>query len=185
MRFLISLGSRRVRMNKIALAIIAIVVATGSLHAQTLTHKRLTISSGGGWSSDGTFNNQMVFGQTSYGKAEDSVFFGGGGFLGGGDDWLVSIEDETIKPSKFELSQNYPNPFNPQTTIEYSLAEPGRVRLEVFNILGQRLAVLVDEFQEAGYHKYLWNAADIPSGVYFYRIGSGDYEMTRKMLLLK
>jgi len=86
---------------------------------------------------------------------------------------------------QFELSQNYPNPFNPSTTINYTLAKPSHVRLEIYNILGQRLTVIVDENKDAGSHSEIWHADDIPSGVYFYRIVAGNSEDTRKMMLLK
>lgn len=160
-------------------------ILASPLLAQTLTQKRLTVSSGGGVASDGIYTNTVIIGQTASGQTGDSIFSGGGGFLGGGDDWLSAIYDEPIIPLEFMLMQNYPNPFNPGTTIEYALARPGHVRMEVFNILGQRLTVLVDEYLEAGYHKYTWNASGVPTGVYFYRIRSGDFEKTRKMLLLK
>jgi hypothetical protein len=114
------------------------------------------------------------------------MFSGGGGFFGGGDDWITALDEiEDILPLKFKLSQNYPNPFNPSTKINYSLAEPSHVQLEIYNILGQRVAVLVDEAKNAGSHTHLWNANNIPSGVYFYRIIAGDFEDTRKMILIR
>ena len=172
---------------KIMLVTIMIILIAGtSLFAQTLTHKRLTVSSGGGLSSDGIFINQVVMGQTASEQSSDSLFFGGGGFFGGGDDWITSIDDsKALIPLLFELSQNYPNPFNPATTISYSLAEPSDVRLEIYNILGQRVTVILYERMEAGSHTLIWDAGDIPSGVYFYRIKAGDFEDTKKMLLLK
>jgi hypothetical protein len=98
----------------------------------------------------------------------------------------TSIEDDTFPiPIIAELYQNYPNPFNPLTTFSYSLAEPSHVRLEIYNILGQRVEVVVDEQKDAGSYAQTWHADDIPSGVYFYRIITGDYEDTRKMILLK
>ena len=173
-------------MNRLLLTFLLIIIFAPSLLAQTLTHKRLTVSSGGGLSSDGTFSNQVVIGQTAFGESSDSLFSGGGGFLGGGDDWMTSIDDvEDIIPLKFELSPNYPNPFNPSTTIKYTLAEQSHVRLEIYNILGQRVEVILDESKDAGSHTEIWQANDVPSGVYFYRIVAGDFEDTRKMMLLK
>jgi hypothetical protein len=85
----------------------------------------------------------------------------------------------------YELRQNYPNPFNPVTTIEYSIATPGRVQVEIFNLLGQRVKTLVDQNQTAGSHKVKFDGADLSSGVYFYSIKSGDFFKTKKMILLK
>lgn len=88
-------------------------------------------------------------------------------------------------PSKFVLSQNYPNPFNARTVIEYALPEPAHVRLEVYNMQGQKVATLVDESQEAGPRAVEWNASDVTSGMYFYRLQTGDVSQTNRMILLK
>ena len=88
-------------------------------------------------------------------------------------------------PLQFKLSQNYPNPFNPNTNIKYSLSEPSYVTLEIYNILGQKTATLVDEYRDAGSHTVIWQANDVSSGMYFYRIRAGDYIESKKMLLLK
>ena len=88
-------------------------------------------------------------------------------------------------PSKLTLMQNYPNPFNPATTIQYALTSPGKVKLEVFDILGRKVATLVNEYQTAGIKQVRWNAADQSSGLYFYQLTAGDYSETRRMLLLK
>ncbi|MCB0307126.1 MAG: T9SS type A sorting domain-containing protein, partial [Calditrichaeota bacterium] len=88
----------------------------------------------------------------------------------------VGIEDDLNgAPLRFELAQNYPNPFNPQTNIDYSLAQGGPVKLMVYNLLGETVAVLVNEFQSAGTHRYSWKpAATIPSGIYLYRLEAGS-----------
>jgi hypothetical protein len=88
-------------------------------------------------------------------------------------------------PEEFELSQNYPNPFNPTTEIVFSLPTETHVRLEVFNVLGQSVDVLVDRSYSPGTHMVTWNAGGQSSGVYFYRITTDEQSMTRKMLLLK
>ncbi|MCK4716530.1 MAG: T9SS type A sorting domain-containing protein, partial [Candidatus Marinimicrobia bacterium] len=80
---------------------------------------------------------------------------------------------------------NYPNPFNPTTRIEYTIPHGGQVSLQVFNMLGQKVADLVNEYQRAGKYNIAWNASDVPSGVYFYRIQSGLFNQTKKMLLVK
>lgn len=88
-------------------------------------------------------------------------------------------------PNDVELNQNYPNPFNPATIIEYGIPESGHVQLEVFNVLGQRVAILVDEQQQAGFHTVTFDGSDLASGVYFYRIQSGDRQITNRMTFIK
>jgi len=97
----------------------------------------------------------------------------------------VGDDISVLLPGSFALNQNYPNPFNPTTTISFSLPEKAGVRLEVFNVLGQSVDVLADEEYPAGLHQVTWDASDIPSGVYFYRISANKQTLTRKMLLLK
>jgi len=88
-------------------------------------------------------------------------------------------------PSQISLSQNYPNPFNPVTQIRYELPEPAEVRLEVFNVMGQRVATLVSGQMQAGVHIASFNAANFASGVYVYRLSTGNFVETRKMALVK
>ena len=91
----------------------------------------------------------------------------------------------------FELSQNYPNPFNPSTKISYSLPTKSKVKLQIFNILGQLVATLVDKTKSAGFYQLEWNAGNLASGVYLYRINAesvGDakqFNSIRKLILLK
>lgn len=93
-------------------------------------------------------------------------------------------------PTEYALSNNYPNPFNARTVIEYQLPRTGQVKLAVYNILGQRVRVLVDAPQEAGFYKLVWDGKgergkDVASGVYFYLLKAGDYKQVKKMLLLR
>jgi hypothetical protein len=87
--------------------------------------------------------------------------------------------------TKFELAQNYPNPFNPMTTIAYSVTGNDHVSLRVFNVLGERVATLVNEMQTAGTYSVSFNGSDLSSGIYLYRIQSGRDVITRKMMLVK
>ncbi|PIQ11631.1 MAG: hypothetical protein COW71_00160 [Ignavibacteriales bacterium CG18_big_fil_WC_8_21_14_2_50_31_20] len=99
---------------------------------------------------------------------------------------LTGVDDEATIPGKFELSQNYPNPFNPSTVIAYSTPSVGDVKLSVFNVLGQEVAVLADiKNQSAGNHQVSFNAANFASGIYFYRIITPGNVMTKKMMLIK
>jgi len=88
-------------------------------------------------------------------------------------------------PSKFKLFQNYPNPFNPKTTIRYQLNEPAEVKLRVFNLAGQEVALLVRERQQPGRYEFEWNASHLPSGVYYYQVQANQNLSTQKCLLLK
>ena len=96
----------------------------------------------------------------------------------------------SVLPTAWTLGQNYPNPFNPSTIIPYQVPTAGRVRLEVFNVLGQRVATLVDGERPAGVHTVVWDATDaagrpVGAGVYFYRLSStGQPPLTRRMVLL-
>ena len=93
-------------------------------------------------------------------------------------------------PTRYELGQNYPNPFNPSTTFEYQLPEAGQVKFEVFNILGEHIATLVNEVQDAGFYQLQWDGKDyanrlVASGIYIYRLGAGQFTSAKRMLLLK
>ena len=112
----------------------------------------------------------------------------------------LALGSETVErlPATVVLKQNYPNPFNPSTTIEYDLREAARVELGIYNIVGQEIALLVAETQEAGSYRVRWDGTDgqrrpLPGGVYFYQLtattmqpgASKVSELTRRMILLK
>ena len=88
-------------------------------------------------------------------------------------------------PQTIRLSQNYPNPFNAVTLITYDLPKQTYAVIEMYNLLGQRVTTLHDGFKPAGHHKVLWQADDLLSGIYFYRLQADDYSETRKMTLVK
>ena len=93
-------------------------------------------------------------------------------------------------PSSFSLQQNFPNPFNPETTIQYQLPKAANVKLEIFNLQGQKVSTLVAEKQNAGLHSVRWHGRDqagamVTSGVYLYRIGADEFAQTRKLTLLR
>ena len=97
---------------------------------------------------------------------------------------VTSVENEEI-PIKFALEQNFPNPFNPITTIKYSIPAESRVKLEILNLLGEQIELLVNETNIAGNYEAIWNASTMSSGIYFYRIQAGEFIQTKKMILLK
>jgi hypothetical protein len=102
----------------------------------------------------------------------------------------VAFEVPGTMPNDYSLSQNYPNPFNPVTIIRYNLPAPGEVTLSVYNILGQKVRTLVSGFVDSGPHEAIWNGRDedgqpVSTGVYLYRIESGEFNQTKKMILIK
>jgi len=96
----------------------------------------------------------------------------------------ISAFENTV-PNTYVLSQNFPNPFNPSTTINYTIPQKTKVKLEIFNTLGQKVATLVDDTKPAGKYVLIWKPTDLPSGVYFYRLNAGIYSETKKLVLLK
>ncbi|MCH8299259.1 MAG: T9SS type A sorting domain-containing protein [Candidatus Marinimicrobia bacterium] len=109
-------------------------------------------------------------------------------------DFIIGTEPETQLPKEFSLLQNYPNPFNPQTEIRYELPEAANVRLTVYNLLGQELSTIVDNQQEAGFHRATWfgrnnNGQSLASGVYIYKLTANSptrsFKQVRKMVLLR
>jgi hypothetical protein len=98
---------------------------------------------------------------------------------------VTEVEPQRSEPVSFDLKQNYPNPFNPATTINYDLPVDAHVTMTVYDVLGKEVATLVDGFVEAGYHHAVLNAANLSSGVYFYRVHAGPYVDTKKLLLLR
>ena len=112
-------------------------------------------------------------------------------------DSTTDIDEIENLPAKFEISQNYPNPFNPVTTIKYSIpkevksdastssATKSNVKLIVYDILGRKIRTLVNEVQKAGNYEVEFDASELTSGVYFYKLHAGEFIKTKKMLLLK
>jgi len=104
--------------------------------------------------------------------------------------WYLGMNDEAVIPDVFALHQNYPNPFNPVTTIRYDIPEQALVRIDIYNILGQKVAVLVEGLHEPGFHAVRWNGTNmygnaLSSGMYFYHIKAGDFRNVKKLLLVK
>lgn len=103
---------------------------------------------------------------------------------------VVTDKSKSLLPDAFSLSHNYPNPFNPETVIKYTLPEDCHVGLTIYNILGQKVKTLVNQYQNAGYKMVHWNGRDdngneVASGVYFYKIETPKYSESKKMVLLR
>ncbi len=97
----------------------------------------------------------------------------------------TNVNNLNVTPDEYGLAQNYPNPFNPTTTINYTLPNAGFTKLSVYNTIGEEVQSLVNENQSAGTYSLNFNASDLPSGLYFYSLTSGNFTRTNKMILMK
>lgn len=100
-------------------------------------------------------------------------------------DILTGIEEYPIWSESYFLSQNYPNPFNPITKIKYSIPLSENVQIKIYNVLSKEIKTIISEFKQTGDYEIEFDASGLPSGVYFYRIISGGYSETKKMILLR
>ena len=128
----------------------------------------------------GTFGQSAIGNSTNYSKVIISGF------------WYhlpkvtASTENsDTFLPLRFELKQNYPNPFNPLTTIEFTLPKQTKTILMLYDLLGREVATLVDDELDSGLHRVIFEANNLPSGIYIYRLKTKEFENTKKLILLK
>ena len=97
----------------------------------------------------------------------------------------TAVGDDITQPDNFALRQNHPNPFNASTNIGFDLTQPGKVTITVYDLLGRKITTLANGAFSAGPHSVTWNANDVTSGIYFYRLEAGNKTETRRMVLLK
>lgn len=159
-----------------------IVISSVSFGQHTIT--RSVIGSGNALLSDQNNSINSLFGQSIIEESKSSEYHALFGF------WntrsiAVGINENDLLPDKFELFQNYPNPFNPTTKIKFSIPETSNVLLEIFNILGERVSVLVNEEKKPGFYTLEFNAVNYSSGFYIYRLNTKGYSEVKKMILLK
>lgn len=113
----------------------------------------------------------------------------GGGYTGTSENFsirgVVTVEDEEVLSRSFNLYPNYPNPFNPTTTISFTLSKSSHISLLIYDIHGREVESLIEGIQPAGSHSIEWNASNLASGVYFYRLTADEFIQTRKMILIK
>jgi photosystem II stability/assembly factor-like uncharacterized protein len=147
--------------------------------------KYRTVSGGKSWDTVGVGPiSYSPFG-VSITSANTGVLLGSSGMIYYAVSPLTGIGSAVRDAQSFVLSQNYPNPFNPSTTIQYTLPVKEHVALSVFNTLGERIAVLVDEDEQQGRHDVKFDGSNLATGVYFYRLQAGTSASTKKLLLLR
>ena len=149
----------------------------------------MTADGTGSWIGDGILDNPLTYDgfQLTFvpvHKTSGDLYF---------DDFramnkiLVDVKNENSSsmPSSYSLEQNFPNPFNPTTQIKFGIPQSGFVKLEIYNLLGQKISTLVEEYMNAGYHSVKFDAKDLSSGIYIYTLSVNNYKTSKKMILLK
>lgn len=166
--------------------LILTVAISASMTAQTLDMHWNVVDAGGGISQTNGFTLHASIGQTAASSNDmDGIrlangFLPGGGVLAG----IITRIERFERVADFSLQQNYPNPFNPTTTITYTLERTSDVTLEIFTTAGQRVHVL-EGTQLPGEYHVTFDAANLESGTYFYRLTAGDFSQVRSMTLIK
>ena len=130
-------------------------------------------------------NSLLAIDFVTIGSTAVGYVAGGSGIIAHYSGTVTSVLTSGNPPNQFRLDQNYPNPFNPSTTIHYDLPSRSDVSIRIINLLGQQVAVLVNGQKEAGDYTAMWDASNVPSGIYFYRLQTGSSVQTRKMVVLK
>ena len=179
--------------------VLTVLFLAGSLQAQNVMVPWSSFSSAAGIVSSGNTAAAASVGESFIGVSQSGNVWMSAGFLPGitVQSGVTSVENETPVPLRFELHQNFPNPFNPSTTIMFEVPWQSRVTIAVYNLLGQRVATLVNDEKPSGRYSLMWNGrnddgAPVATGIYFYRIHaeslSGQKQTfveTRKMILVK
>ena len=175
----------------LSLAILSLFVGLSLIWAAGEKIYWWSINSGGEiYSSSPSYELYGTMGQPLAGEAISNSYRNYAGFANPSLNPSDVEEKETTIPSEFSVSQNYPNPFNPQTVIEYSLPIDCHVNIIVYNVLGQSVRRLKNEWEQAGRKSVVWDGKDqkgeeVGTGIYFYKIRAGDFVKTKKMVLLK
>ncbi len=149
-----------------------------------------SINGGLSWQSEFAKTGYDLFGLTVFDDTTAWICGDNGTVISTGNPgYIVEIDEREFNnyniPTKFELSQNYPNPFNPSTKIRFLIPSLSQVTLNIFDILGNEIEILVNEEKPTGVYEVSWNAANLSSGIYFYRLQAGGFVETKKMILVK
>jgi hypothetical protein len=177
-------------MQKSNIFLIQIIIMSCGLFASARAQDTIVISVfGNGVSISQTGNHRLsaTLGQPLIGVGSNDSITIYGGFWTSIIDIATSTEqiEESTLPQEFSLNQNYPNPFNPTTIISWQLPVSGHVSLKVYDIIGNEVATLVNEEKPAGNYEISFDASGLSSGVYFYKLTSGNFIKTKKMILLR
>jgi hypothetical protein len=171
-------------MFTLLLVVVVLLLVTVALPQYQITNS--VIGSGGNVVSNSNNNIVSTVGEAFIGKSSNTVNQNQMGF------WYVyqqttitDVEDEELLPTAFKLEQNYPNPFNPSTKIKFAVPEKSNVLIKVYDILGSEVAILVNQEMDAGWYENDFNAAELSSGVYLFRMEAGKFINTKKMILLR
>ena len=173
------------------LSLMLIILAAGfeihqPVEAQMVVSNSV-LGNGGDALSNGSYSIVGTVGETFIGVAQNlsSVNNVGFWYLPGQELMTVDEQVEGTVPTQYRLEQNYPNPFNPTTTITFDVPALHQVELAVYDVIGRRVAMLVDGVLAAGRHEAIWQAGKLPSGTYFYRLTAGAFSQTKALTLLK
>ena len=155
-----------------------------------LAQNKITSSVLGSGGTTTSGNNHRIvgtLGQNLIGVSSNANNTSSAGFWDQPTDLITSVEqiENDLLPTEFRLEQNYPNPFNPSTTIQFSLPKTSNVTIRIYDILGREVATLLDEEYQPGQYKIIFEAGQLASGLYMYRIQAGDFRETKKLMLLR
>lgn len=183
------------KLSTILFLIVICLLGCSYACAQSYDMRAISISCGGNNRASSTnFAAALTTSQTVAGINQSANYTGHFGFWHPGISMSLSVDDndhsDPLLPDRFVLKQNYPNPFNPETEISFNLPVASHTKLEIFNILGKSVVMLVDEHMTAGQHSVHWfgktdKGEQAASGIYFYKITAGDYFDIKKMVLIK
>ena len=143
------------------------------------------IGNGGNLVSNAAYQMGATLGQAFIGRIQNASNVQEIGFWYTANVYVGIENTDDLLPKKFELYQNYPNPFNPVTHIKYAVPKPSRVRIEIYNILGQRMQTLLNEEKPPGYYVVEFEASSMASGFYIYRMQAEGFIDIRKMIVIK
>ena len=175
------------KIKTVLVILIIDLILTSSIIAQN-SMEGCVFSGGAGKLSNSQFQTVGILGQPFIGCINNTVHVNNTGFIYIQYQITEPTDAEKIDselPSSYRLEQNYPNPFNPSTTISFSIPERVYVTLKVFDVLGNEVADLISKELSAGKYNVKWNAENISSGVYFYRIQTCIFFKTKKLILLR
>ena len=175
------------RKNKLIwlLVTLLILILSGSVLQAQYQISQSVFGNGGIPVSSAAYSINSTIGQAFIGKVQNASYQNDVGFWYSTRVYVGIEAEDDLLPKKFELYQNYPNPFNPVTHIKYAVPKPSQVRIEIYNILGQRVRTLLNEEKPPGYYVVEFDASSLASGFYIYRMQAEGFVDIRKMIVTK